>query len=49
MQFQAVDILIQVGGSLVDLRVRVPFLEALVGYTRASGTGSKLAWKESHV
>ena len=39
MQFQVVNVLIQVGGSLVDLRVRIPFLETFIGYTRMSEVG----------
>ena len=49
MQFQAVNIFVQTSGSLVNLWVRVPFLEALVGYAQTSATEPRLGVKESHV
>jgi len=49
MQFQVVNIFIQVSGSLMNLWVRVPFLEACVGYAQTSATESGLSVKESHV
>lgn len=36
MQFQVVDIVVQVSGSLMDLRVRVPLLKTSIGYVRGS-------------
>ena len=49
MQFQVVNIFVQVSGSLVNLWVRVPFLEACVGYAQTSATESGLGMKEPHV
>lgn len=49
MQFQVVNIFVQTSGSLVNLRVRVPFLEAFVGYAQTSATEPGLSVKEPHV
>lgn len=46
MQFQVVDILIQVFGSLVDLRVGVPFLETSIGYKGDLSVGSGLVRRQ---
>ena len=49
MQFQVVNIVIQVSSSLMDLGVGVPLLETFVGYARTSVGGLGIIGKEPHV
>ena len=44
-----IDVLVQVSSSPMDLRVRVPLLEAVICYARWSDSGVGLIGKGPHV
>ena len=37
--------MVQVGGGLMDLWVRIPFLKGLVGYAQRSAVGPIIVWR----